>query len=261
VRAFFANTETPWGLTIYIGTEDAADQICAYVVAAGFDLNIFDFEEGKHIDPVADYSREINEDEENSDCVWILIRRLKKELSPFGSLLNIAPTTASLNFFTWNKAYALYTRETFLKNETYLLRYLSTRAEVRNSKEISEQGFTNHTVHTDLKNDPIAGIRRVGDKQTWVYDLNTTGIAFDAAPVPDSVVETATFKVCRSGLGGEWFCICNGDRYSLRAISRFSHSIFRHIYTTLSEEDLAWHDLDEHFGTLRDGLGPARRDQ
>jgi hypothetical protein len=82
------------------------------------------------------------------------------------SLLNIAPTTASLNFLTWNKVYALYPRETFLKNETYLLRYLSTPAEVRNSEELSEQGFTNHTVHIDLENDPIAGIRRVGDKQT-----------------------------------------------------------------------------------------------
>jgi hypothetical protein len=111
-------------------------------------------------------------------------------------------------------------------------------------------------VNIDLENDPIAGIRRVGDKQTWVYDLNTTGIAFDdAPPVPDSVIETATFKVCRKGLASEWFCTCNGDRYSLRAISRFSHSIFKHIYTTLSEEHLGSHwNNDDDISQLSEGL-------
>jgi hypothetical protein len=117
----------------------------------------------------------------------------------------------------------------------------------KNARELSEQGFTNLDVHPDIDNDPMVGIRRVGDKRTWVYNLNTTGITFDdnAPPVPDSVIETATLKVGRNGLAGESFCTCHGKRYRIRAGSRFSHCIFKHSYTTLRGGHLQVHDPSE----------------
>ena len=54
-------------------------------------------------------------------------------------------------------------------------------------------------------------------------------------PVPDNVIESATFKLCRRGPTDEWFCTgatYGGIHYRLLAGSIFAHATLKSIYTT-----------------------------
>jgi hypothetical protein len=41
--------------------------------------------------------------------------------------------------------------------------------------------------------DPLVRLRRVGDRYTWMMDLDTTGI--ETPDIPNSVIESSTFRL------------------------------------------------------------------
>ncbi|KAF1846390.1 uncharacterized protein K460DRAFT_356074 [Cucurbitaria berberidis CBS 394.84] len=114
-------------------------------------------------------------------------------------LLYEAPSTATLSFITWNKAYSLFPRTTFVRKECYLLQKIedgeagdSIRAHLT---ELSKNGIKTKAHHWDDEQEhEITRIRRVGDKHTWVINLETTGLEIVMSPVPDAAIEASTFK-------------------------------------------------------------------
>jgi hypothetical protein len=122
----FANLATPSSLVIYVGNKKERDSIATYLECAGFSrVDQLKHEERKDTDSDQEdrkvkgrYLRKISENKQ----LCIHIKYTPGHCSSACGLLVSACTTASLNFLSWNKAYALYPRTTFLKKEGYLLR-------------------------------------------------------------------------------------------------------------------------------------------
>ncbi|KAF2872834.1 hypothetical protein BDV95DRAFT_605425 [Massariosphaeria phaeospora] len=109
-------------------------------------------------------------------------------------LFQASTHTAELNFISWNKVYSLFPYATFVKRETYLLGgdQIDERA-ARKLAQASKDGFKTKSLPWDRDDDSMTCLRRVGDKRTWMMELDTTGIT--ASDVPDSVLEVTTFKL------------------------------------------------------------------
>jgi hypothetical protein len=250
-RAFIGNTKTPRVLTIYVGLDDDTTKLKEYIGAEGYHKDCFGYDEGMFRQSLGDFCKN-GGDGGGIDNLWVLLRRQLHDGSPLNIVLNNAPTTASLNFVAWNKAYSLCPRQTYLKKETHRLHKLENPFRHQINKELLDEGFTNLMVHPERNNDSFVGVRRVGDKHTLIHDLDTTGITFNSdemLPVPDNVIETATFKLCRRDYyTDEWFCtgaICGRIHYRVHARSYFAHGTLKHIYTTPAGDSVPTLSFDE----------------
>lgn len=133
---------------------------------------------------------------------------------PVQSILRGYYTTAVINFISWNKAYSVFPRATFLLHETVPLKPVSDIYGTLHSK-YSQRGWRMRTeavifsgeAHQQPLGDrqlPLGdltkhGSRRIGDRDSWVMRLgDTAGVQAEEGSwsfVPDFVLEYSCFQV------------------------------------------------------------------
>jgi len=123
--------------------------------------------------------------------------------SPLLKLLNAASSTATLNFITSNRAYSLFPRTTFIDKECYVLQNLAANKAAGMVKQHGDclrgltcDGIQTRLLHWDDKHtNLITRPRRVGDKYTYIIELDAAGIDCSIVAIPQTVVECSTFKI------------------------------------------------------------------
>jgi hypothetical protein len=140
--------------------------------------------------------------------------------------------TAGLNFISSERAYCLYPRLTILENRSYVIQDDVDQCFRQESIEAGIAEWKAAGVQNVIAN-PLYGpeigtaeaifkpIRRVGDKRTWIVDLDATGI--DCVNSSDLLnLESTTFKLHR-----EWYWYNDGSYYTPVMAERFKQSIFK----------------------------------
>ncbi|RYP32147.1 hypothetical protein DL767_005383 [Monosporascus sp. MG133] len=172
---------------------------------------------------------------------------------PLQAILRGYYTTAVINFISWNKAYSIFPRATFLLHETVPLKPVS---DFYGSSHVkwSKRGWRLRTeaVYTSGADNeqPLGylgrnGDRRIGDRDTWMIRLNgATQVEKSASFVPDYVLEYSGFRV--RGLNRQardfnnmrdWHSVRGSLAVSITAELQYSHSL-RYRYTSGSRLDL-----------------------
>lgn len=134
-------------------------------------------------------------------------------------------STAVVNFFTWNKAYAIFPLPTFVHHKAYLLKpldnYLSTLLE-----KYSRRGWRFQEAmwpEDESSNQPIQDTRRIGDEFTWMIPFDTSNVNW--SKTPDFVVEYSNF-----GLKPKpWGEALESSNYEISA-TLFEAEVLRHRY-------------------------------
>lgn len=121
-------------------------------------------------------------------------------------------TTAVTNFISWNKAYSIFPRATFLLYETIPLKPVDD-AFGRLHAKYSQRGWRMRTEPVPFSHEgdlhasgdrrqPLGdvskhgGYRRIGDRDSWVMRLgDTAGVEGSSHFVPDSVLEYSGFQI------------------------------------------------------------------
>lgn len=75
--------------------------------------------------------------------------------------------SAVMNIITWNRAYSLFPRTTFLRREMCVFRHVDSREEGQLAK-YEGRGWKECNLHPEGE---ILDARRVGDSRTWVIKL------------------------------------------------------------------------------------------
>jgi hypothetical protein len=177
-------------------------------------------------------------------------------LLPLQYILRGFYTSAVLNFITWNAAYAIFPRSTFLKHETFPLQPLNHHFGALHSK-YSKRGWRTvipTTVYDRFTNSPSVRVVEVklddlpankstgpqrcevqlGGKQIWRLHLDT--ISVSPPSEPDSVIEQSSFSITsdsddNEGDGGwpDWESFDVSACYTIYA-SIFTSHVLRHKY-------------------------------
>ncbi|KAI1638414.1 hypothetical protein F4809DRAFT_599895 [Biscogniauxia mediterranea] len=162
---------------------------------------------------------------------------------PVQAILRGYYTTALVNFISWNKAYSIFPRSTFLSHETVPLKVMDEYFGTLHSK-YSRRGWRMRTESVMVEGlslpDPLGslakkGNRRVGDRDTWIIKLDTSSVA--KPPKPDFVLEYSCFQIAglqTQGVGvrglHEWSEVRASLNLSIYAGLFQSHSL-RYRYT------------------------------
>ncbi|KAI1084987.1 hypothetical protein F5B20DRAFT_122961 [Whalleya microplaca] len=128
--------------------------------------------------------------------------------SPLKAILTGNYTTALVNFISWNKAYAIFPRATFLSHETVPLKDVNEYFGALHAK-YSQRGWRMRS--EPVVDGPYLGPfflgdrfllgnlqkpdRRVGDKDTWILRLDTTSV--QPPSKPDFVLEYSSFELIK----------------------------------------------------------------
>jgi len=158
---------------------------------------------------------------------------------PLAPIMETAPSTASLNFVTASKAYALVPQETFVEKNAYVTQ--NHEAETYGTlcrshlNELAEQGMTTFGLHWDDEtgdDDSIVlkRLRRIGDKHTWTIPLDTSDIDIDESY--SAAIEQSTFRIQK--FEGSIESRGRVDRYKVNLCYAFCHAIFKHAYITVT---------------------------
>lgn len=166
---------------------------------------------------------------------------------PLAQLLHQAPSTASLNLITYDKAYALFPRETYLDKEAYLLK--STLIYQDQFACLSEDGLKALPQHWDDDGGLVEAValkrpRRIGDKHTWVINLDTNGIETSTHP-SNAVIEHSTFRIRSHHRDSSYPSPQDLSAYELDAKPVLRHAIFKHPYVTMAEPGRSYHVQQE----------------
>jgi len=105
-----------------------------------------------------------------------------------------------LRFLTWNKAYTMFPYEAFVKETCHLtgsdddeLRHYISKAQ--DLQEDVNSYWTDGVLGVEMDG-PSNILRRIGDSQTWILDLDTAGVAIPETP--DTILESSSFELRRS---------------------------------------------------------------
>ncbi|KAL8850110.1 MAG: hypothetical protein Q9221_004927 [Calogaya cf. arnoldii] len=114
---------------------------------------------------------------------------------PIQAILNGFYTTVVVNIVTWNMAYSLHPRMTFIQRKGYMQKELNKFFSQQVAK-YSARGWTIQT--TPLPNDhrdnrPIREHRRVGDPYSWEITLDVSKV--EKSPVPYTVLHYSSFSI------------------------------------------------------------------
>jgi len=181
----------------------------------------------------------------------ILLDVFMGEKAAIAQALMCYPFTASLNFLSWNKVYALFPYSTFGKSESYLLRDMDAvkyaqlegivsdglkfKSVAWTHREAPEglnprHDFTDTLFHQDADElGELVRIRRIGDRHTWVVKLDTKGLS--VPDIPTSVLESATFQLRGPHHHGQ---LSNVAHYVMDCDCIINHPVLKHQYVTLS---------------------------
>ena len=138
--------------------------------------------------------------------------------SPIEAILNSFYTTALVNFFSWNKAYALFPLPTFAHRKTYYLTEVETIKDSALAK-YEQQGWRSQcTLRAGdvTQFHPIRPSRRISDQFSWIIPFDTNNVT--CSTTPDHVLEYACFDIdkIKSSLGSRYthYCIRAADYLS-----------------------------------------------
>jgi hypothetical protein len=100
-----------------------------------------------------------------------------------------------MNFFTWNKAYALFPLSTFTHRKGYLLKEMNHHYARQMAKYLRRGWRTQELLWPEevSPKHPVQQHRRVGDRYTWILPFNTDGIV--SKHKPDYVIEHSSFEI------------------------------------------------------------------
>lgn len=245
-RAIFDNTAPSVDkLEIYVHRvtdkhERTCDQMIGYIATKGIGYNVI-----SPIDRKAHGSAELVLEKRLPDGQTRTIAIYCTENSPLGRLLHDAATTATLNFITWNRAYALFAQHTFVDRTAYLLQnidHVVLGTWFRNQL-VALKATGTKTLGLDLDDQfganpdlPVAQTRCAGDAHTWKFDLDTTNIEPCSPPNKDAL-ELSTFKLFKCPDGD----LVRGpiDRYTMDAHPTFHFSVLKQVYFTVTDTTAA----------------------
>ena len=98
-----------------------------------------------------------------------------------------------MNVITWNKAFALFPRTTFLQHDAYPLTRLTDYYAQLHAK-YTRRGWAMRTLPASSNTArELSGYRRVGDRMAWQMTLDTQSVV--PAAQPDYVIEYSLFSV------------------------------------------------------------------
>jgi hypothetical protein len=154
---------------------------------------------------------------------------------PLKAILDNSYMTAAANIISWDKAYAMFAKETFIEKKTYMLEGMSLQL-VRQLRMYKKRGWLledeldeyDYESTTSLRH-----IRKVGDRFTWALSFPTTGV--ERSTQPDFVLEHATF-------GMTFFVETSGLRYSCIRICAHRHVALKHTFFSFHESSRVWVD-------------------
>lgn len=114
---------------------------------------------------------------------------------PVQKILQHFYATIVVNFFTWNKAYAIFAQPTFIQHKGFMLKSLDEYFE-RSLAKHALRGWRTQDVMLIEKypeTHPIHEVRRVGDRYTWIIPFDTKNVR--QPKTPDMVIEYAQFTI------------------------------------------------------------------
>ena len=162
--------------------------------------------------------------------------------------------TAVVNIISWNKAYAVFAKDTFIDRKTYMLQPLDTYFEGLLHKYNRRGWELNETIHRHdyEESTSIKGLRRLGDSRTWTIPLSIENV--QKPTFPDFVLEHTTFTMRRVA-DQDWaepgYPPCASYQISTKL---FQHVALRHQFSVAqhtAEGMHGWiwylaHRLDQH---------------
>ncbi|KAF2673679.1 hypothetical protein BT63DRAFT_476162 [Microthyrium microscopicum] len=149
---------------------------------------------------------------------------------PIRMILRSFYSTVVMNVITWNKAFALFPRTTFLQHDAYPLARLTDYYAQLHSK-YTHRGWSSRTLPEEEDLSPeLDGYRRMGDKMAWQMSLDTHWV--DPPERPDFVLEYCQFKVTTRPVGLEqtWRDFERTSAFRIEAPLWFSN-VLRYEYT------------------------------
>lgn len=120
---------------------------------------------------------------------------------PIQWILNNFFTTVVMNVISWNRAYSIFPRATFLRHHTFELKDMSDTLRPLYAKW-EKRGWCRGRLEQEPDvvahcSQPEHGgltlSRRVGDQESWILELETTNVIPPTRP--DYVLQYATFEV------------------------------------------------------------------
>lgn len=121
-------------------------------------------------------------------------------------VLNVQYSTSRPCLISWNKAYCPFPVSMMLRHECYLLRALGVGPERIRNKLIDENNndltvkmglFKGLLDKGTMGHAELGPYRQLGDKHSWIQDLDTTGIS-PSFQAPDIVLDGASFSIRNS---------------------------------------------------------------
>ena len=153
-------------------------------------------------------------------------------------------STVVIHFFSWQKAYSIFPRTTFIDRRCYMLKEIDQFHAPRLAK-YSRRGWQLQDVAWagEPRVPALEGTRRVGDHHSWVIPLNIEGV--EQTGKPDHVFAFANFhveKYANNKWGGR------GPTYYNITAKGFKALVLRYRYIYASQ---SWMDF---LGTRMDSL-------
>lgn len=141
---------------------------------------------------------------------------------PVQAILTGFYSSVVVNFFAWNKAYAIFPLPTFIHHKGYLLKPLSNHFSALLDK-YSRRGWRFQEAmwpEEASSNQPMQKTRRVGDEFTWIIPFDISNVTW--SKTPDLALEYVNFDVQDEDRA-------NTRYHSIKAKSFISH-VLRHEY-------------------------------
>lgn len=187
------------------------------------------------------------------------VQIVSSEEKPVSVILR-AHTTVVVNFFSWNKAYAVYSMLTMVDQKGYLLRSPHhKRREFRKSvTKYTRRGWKFRGLDWPAKsrfsNLPVHNSRRIGDRLSWIIPFNTDCV--EQSKTPDHVLEYADFTIRTDPIrrGTLKYFLVEFSQYTAAGL-KYSYTFGHKRWMTYLESKLA---AKTHENPRRDSSGNVR---
>lgn len=123
---------------------------------------------------------------------------------PIVAIINLGRySTICLNIISWNKAYAIFPKSSFIWHKGFLAHVLDGKLK----DDYSRYGWRTQDVQwveDEARDKSFVRERRVGDKHSWMILFDTTDVSW--SPTPDFVLEHAVFSIEMKNLNRTGLC-------------------------------------------------------
>lgn len=150
-----------------------------------------------------------------------------------------------MNVITWNKAFALFPRTTFLRHHAYPLSKLTEYYTLLHAK-YTRRGWAMRTLPPHSSTPPeLSSYRRVGDRMSWQMTLDAQSVVQTGQP--DYVLEYSQFDVTSgfSDYQGRWDELEYAAAFKIEA-QLWTSNVLRYKYTFVNT------DFMREFGSRMD---------